>query len=252
MKPTERFSTRVENYVKYRPHYPPAIIELLQSECGLNRDSMVADIGSGTGILSELFLQRGCSGIGIEPNREMREAGEKLLQDYPKFKSIEGTGESTSLENQSVDFITAGQAFHWFDREKAREEFKRILKPHGWVALIWNDRKTDSSSFLKSYEELLVTHGTDYQQVNHRQIDDKRLERFFAPNPMKKAIFNNEQRFDFEGVKGRLLSSSYVPESGVELNEMLKALRNIYEANQRNGEVTIEYDTLVYFGNLNQ
>jgi ubiquinone/menaquinone biosynthesis C-methylase UbiE len=252
MNPTERFSTRVENYVKYRPHYPSAVVELLQSECGLNRDSIVADVGSGSGILSELFLQHGCSVIGIEPNREMREAGEKLLRHYPNFKSVAGAAESTRLENQSVDFITAGQAFHWFNREKAHEEFKRILKPHGWVVLIWNDRKVDSTPFLKSYEELLLTHGTDYQQVNHRQIEDQNLERFYAPNPLRKAIFKNEQQFDFEGVKGRLLSSSYVPESGTRLDEMLKALREIYEANERGGEVVIEYDTLVYFGNLDQ
>jgi SAM-dependent methyltransferase len=252
MNPTERFSTRVDNYVKYRPHYPPAVIELLQSECGLNRESILADIGSGTGILSELFLKHGCLVFGIEPNREMREAGERLLRDYSKLKSVEGTAESTSLENQSVDFIAAGQAFHWFDREKARAEFKRILKPHGWVVLIWNDRKTDSTPFLKSYEDLLITHGTDYHEVNHRQIDDKSIQLFFEPNPMRKAVFKNEQRFDFEGVKGRLLSSSYVPESGARLDKMLKALRRIYDANQRGGEVVIEYDTLVYFGNLDQ
>jgi len=250
MNSTERFSTRVENYVKYRPHYPPAVIELLQSECGLNRSSIVADIGSGTGILSELFLQCGCSVFGVEPNREMREAGEKLLRDYPNFKSIEGTTESTRLENQSVNFITAGQAFHWFNRGNAQSEFKRILKPHGWVVLIWNNRKTDSTPFLKSYEELLLTHGTDYQQVNHRQIDDKSLEQFYAPNPMRKAVFKNEQRFDFEGVKGRLLSSSYVPESGAKLDEMLKALREIYNTYQRGGEVMIEYDTTIYYGNF--
>lgn len=93
MHSTERFSTRVENYVKYRPHYPSAVIDLLQSECGLNRESIVADVGSGTGILSELFLKHGCSVHGIEPNREMREAGEKLLRDYSNFKSIDGTAE---------------------------------------------------------------------------------------------------------------------------------------------------------------
>lgn len=252
MHSTERFSTRVENYVKYRPHYPSAVIDLLQSECGLNRESIVADVGSGTGILSELFLKHGCSVHGIEPNREMREAGEKLLRDYSNFKSIDGTAEFTGLETQSADFIAAGQAFHWFNRDKTREEFRRILKPRGWVVLIWNDRKTDSTPFLKSYEELLLTHGTDYQQVNHRQIDDKSIDRFFLPNPVRKGVFKNEQRFDFEGVKGRLLSSSYVPESGVRLDEMLKELRRIYDVNQDNGEVVIEYDTTVYFGNFDQ
>jgi len=252
MNPTERFSTRVENYVKYRPHYPQAIVELLQAECGLNRDSVVADIGSGTGISTELFLKSGCSVFGIEPNREMREAGEKLLCNYPKFKSLEGTAEATGLENRSADFITAGQAFHWFNREKARAEFKRILKLNGWVVLIWNDRQTDSTPFLKSYEELLLAHGTDYRAVNHKQIDEKILEPFFAPNKFRKAVFKNEQRFDFEGLKGRLLSSSYVPDGGTKLEDMLKALREIYDVHQQGEKVVFEYDTTVFFGQFDK
>lgn len=250
MNPTERFSSRVENYVKYRPHYPQVVIELLQTECGLNGDSIVADIGSGTGILTEMFLKSGCSVFGIEPNREMREAGEKLLCDYPKFKSIEGTAESTGLENQSVAFITAGQAFHWFDREKARDEFQRILKSNGWLVLIWNERHVDTTSFLKSYEELLLTYATDYKEVNHKHTDENMIKSFFAPNDFQKSVFGNEQHFDFDGLKGRLLSSSYAPESGTKFEEMLKALRNIYDAHHSEGKVTFEYDTVVYFGKL--
>lgn len=250
MNPTERFSTRVENYVKYRPHYPQAILSLLENECGLNRDSLVADIGSGTGISTELFLKSGCFVFGIEPNREMREAGENLLRDYPKFKSLEGTAEATGLENQRIDLVAAGQAFHWFNREKARKEFERILKPNGWVVLVWNDRQTDSTPFLKSYEELLLTHGTDYRAVNHKQIDEKILESFFAQNKFQKAVFKNEQRFDFGGLKGRLLSSSYVPDGGTKFEEMLKDLRKIYDAHHCEENVSFEYDTVVYFGKL--
>lgn len=251
MKSTERFSSRVENYIKYRPHYPPEIITHLENECGLNKASIIADVGSGTGISSELFLKFGCPVFGIEPNCEMRNAAENLLRNYPNFKSIEGTAESTGLENESVDFITAGQAFHWFDRKKARGEFKRILKPDGWVVLIWNDRQIDSTPFLKSYEELLLTHGTDYVQVNHRQIEDSSIESFFAPNPIQKTVFPNEQRFDYEGLKGRLLSSSYTPESGPKFDAMLKELERIFRLHQERGQIVFKYDTLVFYGRLN-
>jgi ubiquinone/menaquinone biosynthesis C-methylase UbiE len=128
---TKRFSSRVENYIKYRPGYPPAMLDLLKEKCGLTGGSMVADIGSGTGILTELFLRNGNQVIGVEPNREMREAAERLLGKDPKFTSVSGTAESTTLKDQSVDFIAASQAFHWFDREQARREFLRVLKPGG-------------------------------------------------------------------------------------------------------------------------
>src|SRR5438876_6048912 len=136
--PTQRFSNRVENYVRYRPGYPKEVLTLLKAECGLKADSIIADIGSGTGILAELFLASGNRVFGVEPNREMREAGERLLQAYPRFTSIAGTAEATTLPNQSVDFITAGQAFHWFDRAQCLREFERILRPGGWVVLVWN------------------------------------------------------------------------------------------------------------------
>src|SRR6266446_9260655 len=110
--PTERFSNRVENYIRYRPGYPKEIIELLKAECGLFPQSVVADAGSGTGLLAKLFLENGNLVFGIEPNREMRAAGERLLQAYPRFTSIAGTAEATTLPGQSVDFVTAGQAFH--------------------------------------------------------------------------------------------------------------------------------------------
>jgi len=163
---TKRFSSRVENYIKYRPDYPPDILELLKGMCGLSGDSVIADIGSGTGILTELFLRNGNEVFGVEPNREMREAAERLLGKYPNFKSISGRAESTTLKVGSVDFITASQAFHWFDRKKARREFLRIIKPGGWTVLIWNEREL-VSPFARAYEHLLRTYATDYEEVNH-------------------------------------------------------------------------------------
>lgn len=246
---TKRFSSRVDNYIKYRPSYPQALIDLLAAECGLSSDATIADIGSGTGILAELLLRRGYQVIGVEPNDEMRSAGDRLLQNYPRFTSVAGTAEATTLNDGSVDLITAGQAFHWFDPARFRAECVRILRPGGWIALIWNDRRLDSSPFLQAYERLLLTHGTDYTAVNHKQFDDESMKRFFGAGRFRKASFENVQTFDFEGVKGRLLSSSYVPEADhPSYQPMLDELQQIFGQHQTHGQVVFEYDTIVYYG----
>src|SRR5262245_41544955 len=248
---TQRFSSRVENYIKYRPGYPNGVIETLRSECGLTSDSIIADIGSGTGILTEMFLRNGNLVYGIEPNREMREAGERLLKGYPRFHSFAAQAEETRLPDHSVDFITAGQAFHWFDREKAREEFARILKPRGWVALIWNERVTITTPFLVAYEQLLKDYSTDYEQVDHRRIDDDVIRDFFGYGEFRLKQFKNIQVFDYDGVKGRLLSSSYAPEEGHPNYEpMLAELERIFQTYQGEGKVVFEYVTQMYYSTL--
>jgi len=248
---TQRFSSRVENYIKYRPGYPNGVIETLRSECGLTADSIIADIGSGTGILTEMFLRNGNLIYGIEPNREMREAGERLLKGYPRFHSVAAQAEETRLPDHGVDFITAGQAFHWFDREKAREEFARILRPRGWIALIWNERVTTTTPFLVAYEQLLKDYSTDYEQVDHRRIDDDVICDFFGSDDFRLKQFKNVQVFDYEGVKGRLLSSSYAPEEGHPNYEpMLAELERIFQAYQNDGKVVFEYVTQMYYGRL--
>jgi SAM-dependent methyltransferase len=165
---TTRFSDRVADYIKYRPHYPVEIIDLLAANCGLTPESVIADIGCGTGFLAELFLENGNPVIGVEPNREMREAGEAYLADYGRFTSLDGTAEATKLPGHAMDFVLAGQAFHWFDREKTRAEFQRVLKDDGFAVLVWNDRRVDATPFLRDYEELLQTYATDYNEINHK------------------------------------------------------------------------------------
>ncbi|HWF18272.1 MAG TPA: class I SAM-dependent methyltransferase [Verrucomicrobiae bacterium] len=249
--PTQRFSSRVENYIRYRPDYPPAIIPFLERECGFLGSNLVADIGSGTGKLTELFLKHGNRVIGIEPNREMREAAERLLVSYPLFQSINAAAEATGLEMTSVDMITAGQAFHWFDREKARREFLRILKPGGWLALIWNDRNISARPFFQAYENLLLTYGTDYEKVGHKHADAQMIGSFFGDSGFKLASFPNEQVFNFEGLQGRLMSSSYAPEAGhLKHAPMVEALAQIFKEHQKDGKVTFEYDTTLYYGRL--
>ena len=244
-----RFSNRVENYVRYRPGYPAEIVTLLRDECGLTKNTVIADIGSGTGKLAELFLKTNCHVFGVEPNKEMREAGERM--DYPNFTSVNASAEETTLPARSIDFVTAGQAFHWFNQDRCRAEFVRILKPSGWVVIIWNDRQNDTTPFLEAYEKLLEQYGTDYAHAHHRRSDKPEVIRaFYGAEPRFKS-FRNVQQFDFEGLKGRLLSSSYAPvESQPKYDEMLAELKRIFETHQQNEIVAFEYDTHVYYGRL--
>lgn len=248
---TRRFSSRVEDYIKYRPHYPPKVLETLKTQCGLTPSSAVADIGSGTGILAELFLGNGNQVFAVEPNREMREAGERLLGKQPGFHSVDGRAEATGLPGHSVQFVTAGQAFHWFDRAKASTEFKRILMPAGWVVLVWNERDTLSTPFLAAYERLLRRYGTDYEQVDHLQVDEAELREFYGPHGFELRAFRNRQVLDYAGARGRLLSSSYTPEPGHPDHEpMLAELARLFKDHQENGRVVFEYTTAMYYGQL--
>ena len=247
--PTQRFSSRVENYVRFRPGYPSAVLDVLRTECALTADSIVADVGSGTGIFSEVLLKNGNAVRGIEPNDEMRQAAERLLTGEARFTSVKGTAEATTLADGVVDVITAAQAFHWFDRARTREEFRRILKPGGWVALIWNDRQLDTTPFLREYEALLHTFGTDYLAVRHRDLDLAQVREFMESDDVKQSTVESVQSFDYEGVEGRLLSSSYAPEAGHPNHEpMLTALRQIFERHAEDGKAEIRYDTRVFTG----
>ncbi|MES2477292.1 MAG: class I SAM-dependent methyltransferase [Verrucomicrobiota bacterium] len=249
--PLSRFSDRVENYIKYRPGYPPEILRLLEERCRLSRHTRVADIGSGTGILTEMFLRSGMAVDAVEPNIEMRKAAENLLGSLAGFASHDGCAEQTGLEAESVDLIVAAQAFHWFDRPRAKAEFRRILAPGGWVALIWNDRETATTPFLKRYEELLHGLRTDYPAINHMNISAEVLGEFFAPNRFETATFRNAQSFDFEGLRGRCLSSSYVPNVGqAGHDEMLAELKEIFDTHQVDGQVEFRYTTQVHLGNF--
>ena len=246
-----RFSNRVSDYVRFRPSYPHQILGLLERDCDLTPVSIVADIGSGTGILTRLLLDHGNTVYAVEPNAAMRAAAEAEFAANPRFHSIDGRAESTTLPNGHAALVTAGQAFHWFDPPRARAEFQRILAPEGWTALIWNERRFTGSPFLEAYEDLLQTWGVDYAAIAAAYPQSRQIDDFFHPSPMRTASFPNSQRFDFDGLRGRLLSSSYAPPSGHPNHEpMIAALSRLFDRHQEDGHVVLGYDCRVYYGRL--
>jgi SAM-dependent methyltransferase len=250
MRPTERFSSRVQNYTRYRPGYPQAAIELLRARCGLSPATVVADIGSGTGILTAQLLDSGARVIGVEPNDAMRDAAEARLATHARFVSIAGTAEATTLASESVDLWVAGQAFHWFDVPKARLEALRVLRSGGFAALLWNERPQETGAFLADYEALLKRYASEYATITASRANEASMREFFG-GAMELATFPNQQRFDFEGLKGRLMSSSYAPEPGNPGHEPLIAgLEAVFRRHQRDGEIVFPYRTLVYFAQM--
>jgi SAM-dependent methyltransferase len=243
----ERFSDRVENYVKYRPGYPPEVIELFRAEMNLTAASVIADVGSGTGLSSRLFLAAGNEVYGVEPNAAMRAAAAEFLREFPRFTSVDGTAENTSLPDGAVDFVVAAQAFHWFDREQTPAEFRRILRPGGHVALIWNERQLDSSDFLRDYENFLKKYGTDYEKVRHDNLDREIFEKSFGREFSLKTHLN-VQTLDFEGLKGRMLSSSYMPAAGSErYAPMIAELARLFANYAESGKIQILYNTNIFY-----
>ncbi len=249
---TIRFSSRVDNYIKYRPHYPVELITFFIDKIHLNKTWVIADIGSGTGISSEQFLKYGNKVFCVEPNKEMREAAEKMLFGlFPGFISVDGTAENTTLPEKSVDFIISGQAFHWFDQFKSKLEFKRILKKGGYTALFWNERRVSDSYFLEAYESLLKKYANDYEKVCHKNNDENKLDAFFTKGNYQTACFSNFQMEDWEGLKGRCLSSSYIPLEGEKnYNILMDELKRIFNTYNINGNIRINYDTKIYYGKL--
>ena len=243
---SDRFLGRVEAYAKYRPSYPPAAIDLLEARCGLKPGVNAVDLGSGTGILSALLLKRGARVFGIEPNREMRYYSDLALSG--EFYTESGTAENTYMPDRYFDLLVAGQSFHWFHPQKARVEALRILKPGASAALLWNERPQEPTPFMEEYEALLRRYAPEYEEVARLRAQEDGIRQFFGSAP-ELATFANEQVLDFEGLTGRLMSSSYAPMSGHPDHEPLMAgLREVFDRHQRDGKIVFPYRTLVYFG----
>jgi len=246
---TRRFSDRVADYVKYRPTYPREIVTFVHAECAIAPDAPVADIGAGTGISTRLFLEAGHPVVAVEPNEAMRAAADAWLADFAGYRSAGGTAEATTLDAASVDLVIAAQAFHWFDKAGARREFARILKPRGAIVLFWNRRLSSGSAFVTGYEALLHRYCPEYAKVSETYPDDASMADWFGDGYERKTVFPNDQLLDFDGLKGRLMSSSYAPKPGDPRHEpMLAALRELFEACEREGHVNLALETRVYAG----
>jgi SAM-dependent methyltransferase len=253
-RPTERFTSRVDDYIRYRPDYPAALIPLLQREIALAPEWIVADIGSGPGNLTRRFLDFGCTVFGVEPNAAMREAGERQLAGDASFTSVAGSAEATTLASQSVDLVTAGQAFHWFDPIPTRTEFQRILKDPGWVALIWNRRPEGTAHILDEYSAMLRRHSPEYDRVSvqdDRSADGMRL--LFGKDGYQTFTLPHEQKLDAAGFWGRLRSASYTPLPGEPgHDEIREESQAIFDRNARDGALRFPYETQIYIGRLGE
>jgi SAM-dependent methyltransferase len=246
----ERFSNRVANYVKYRPGYPAEMLGLFRDEMRLTPESVIADLGSGTGLSARLFLENGNKVYGVEPNAAMRAAAEEFLKDFPTFESVDGMSTATTLPDASIDIVIAAQAFHWFDPEPTRDEIRRVTKPGGHVALIWNERQLDTTPFLREYESLLQRFANDYAAVRHDNVSEETLARFFGRG-FERRTFENRQVFDFEGLRGRLLSSSYMPaEDDPQFAAMNGELHAVFAKHAEGGKITVFYDTNVFYSEV--
>ncbi len=250
MDSTQRFSNRVKDYARYRPGYPPQVLDTLRQECGLTAASVVADVGCGTGILARMFCEAGNQVFGVEPNVSMLKSARESLRAYANFMPVLAPAETTTLKSGLVDLVTAAQSFHWFDAAQARREFARILKPGGWVMLVWNERRMDSTPFNFAYEQLLVRFGVDYHKVKPLWSKNS-LPEFFAPTGFRKAAFDNPQYLDRDALTGRILSASYMPHRGhPTYPPMLGAIDNLFDDYQQSGQVRLEQETLMFYGKL--
>jgi SAM-dependent methyltransferase len=252
MDTVKRFSNRAENYALYRPGYPSELVEFLREKARLGAGSRVADVGAGTGKLSASLLKSGWHVYGVEPNGEMLGMLKRLLGCSDSFHPIAGAAEALPLAGKSLDLVVAGQAFHWFDFAGTRAEFRRVLKAGGMAALIWNERQTDTTEFLHEYEAFLNRHCPEYENSRHDHFDLETLKGFFAPDAIGAASFDYRQRFDFDGLRGRLLSCSYAPLDGPGFEPMMRDLRTLFDDHQVDGKVSFLYDTNVFYGPMGE
>jgi SAM-dependent methyltransferase len=247
--PTSRFDDRADDYRRGRPGYPPALFDLLEECCGLGPGAVVADVGAGTGIFTELLLRRGARVLAVEPSAAMAAAAEKALGARAGFTSVRGRAEDTSLEASSVDLVTVAQALHWFEPRAARREFARILRPDGFVAAVWNARRREGSAFLLGYEALLERWGTDYAEVGRRRGEEDAARALFGEGAYQRRVLEHAQPLDRDALHARLLSSSYTPAADDPRRApMLEDLDALFDVHRKDGTVTIEYATELFWG----
>ena len=249
-----RFSRRVNDYLKYRPGYPDALATTLRQKLGYASDFIIADVGSGTGIASRFFLDRGNFVYAVEPNPDMRRVAHEWLGGYSKYRSVDACAEATTLPDDSVDLVVAAHSFHWFDQKQARAEFARILRPGRFVILLWNERITEGTPFLTDYERLLFEYSDAYQGASrYPKLAQESLEEFFGAELRGNAEFPNRQPVDLEGLVGRTLALlPSAPSDTPEHANLLRALASLYEQHADRDGVAFEYATQLTWGRLSR
>ncbi len=252
LSPTERFTDRVADYVQSRPSYPQMTLRILEEECGLSPEHVIADVGCGTGLLTALFLRNGNRVFGVEPNSAMRAAAEDGLAGFSTFMAVAGRSEQTTLPDRSVDMVAAAQALHWFEPEGTRREFARILKPEGWLVIVRNERCTDTSPLLQAVEAATGPFRRRPQQGSGCwEVDDTLLASYYGVTGFRLRTCDNAQVLDEERFLGRWLSQSSLPAQGQPgHDDVVGELRRVFAKHQRQGVVTIDYVTHVWFGRL--
>lgn len=247
------FSGKFSNYSKYRPGYPQKLLRLMEDLTGLKSDTVVADIGSGTGISSRLFIENGNTVYGVEPNDEMRQYSSISFHSYPGFHSVKGTGENTGLPDNSIDLVVCAQAFHWLNPDSAKKEFRRILRDHGRVSLIWNDKSKDENSFNSDYESIckrFKKFRPKYNSSGSTLIDHTVLAKFFVGS-YKILELENYQDLTLEGVMGRYASTSYaIGTEEAEYESLLKEMKEAFRKYQKDGLIRIQYITRIFLGTV--
>ena len=253
---THRFDGLADVYARYRPRYPSELVVRLREERGLPSGAHVADVGCGTGRLAEAFLEQGCRVTGIEPSAPMRAQAVDRLANRPGFACLAGSAEATCLPDACVDAIVAGQAFHWFDAPRAGREFRRVLRPGGWVALVWNERHDLSQPFLAAYEALIHVHSPEYHERLSDAYGGARALAFFGgeerrdPGAVRLLVLPNPQQLDWDGLQGRTASASYIPKAGPGREALFASLRALFEEHARDGHVEFLLHTIAYHGTL--
>jgi len=251
---TQRFTGRAEDYDRYRQRYPAAeILNRLRAWCGLEPNWLVADIGAGTGMLSEVFRESGNRVIAIEPNADMRERMHVLFAATPQLEILNATAEATTLSNASIDLVAAGRAFHWFDPQRALAEFRRILKPGGWVALVSQgrthqiadlapaDRTPAYTQQIAGFEQLLTERGTDYNRVRAGYRIHDNIRGLFGPQAeLHQAQVHGVQQLDWPAFRGHCMSLSVIHQPDHPNHEAFqRELRHYFDAHGSAGILTM-------------
>lgn len=248
----ERYSSKTDDYAKYRPNFPNEIVEFLYSNDFINSNSIIADIGSGTGRFTRLLLEKGNKVYGVERNDEMRAKAEQLLSQYSNFISIRGSAEETVLTDNTIDLITAAQAFHWFNKEKCLSEFKRIIKKNGKVLILWDDFLTNYNNFSIEYGKVLNKYRiVELGQMEKRFTRTEMISDFFRNNKYETLSFTHEIYQNFNSIKGGALSASFTPKPDeVNYKPFLLELQEVFEKFQSEGKVLTAFQTICYLGKI--